>query len=83
MYNFIKHDISLIESYKSVSYTHLDVYKRQDFMFVANVMYCFEISSRNLKKKRGDIFRHELHGLTLLIYSYDNTKDSEFCVIRA
>ena len=34
-----------------------------DFMFVANVMYCFEISSRNLKKKRGDIFRHELHGL--------------------
>ena len=44
-----------------------------DFMFVANVMYCFEISSRNLKKKRGDIFRHELHGLTLLLYSYDNT----------
>ena len=54
-----------------------------DFMFVANVMYCFEISSRNLKKKRGDIFRHELHGLTLLLYSYDNTKDREFCVIRA
>ena len=52
-----------------------------DFMFVANVMYCFEISSRNLKKKRGDIFRHELHGLTLLLYSYDNTKDREFCVI--
>lgn len=23
-----------------------------DFMFVANVMYCFEISGRNLKKKR-------------------------------
>ena len=45
-----------------------------DFMFVANVMYCFEI---------GDIFRHELHGLTLLLYSYDNTKDREFCVIRA
>ena len=61
-----------------------------DFMFVANVMYCFEISSRNLKKMREEegrsmeyIFRHELHGLTLLLYSYGNTKDREFCVIRA
>ena len=35
-------------------------------MFVANVAYYFEIFSWNLKKmrkERGDIFRHGLHGL--------------------
>ena len=57
-----------------------------DFMFVANVMYCFEISSRNLKKKRGDIFRHELHGFHgFKNGSYHKTtiKKRETCVIRA
>lgn len=48
-----------------------------DFIFVTNITYCFEISGRNLKKKRGGIFRHGLHGLTLLLYNNDNTKDRE------
>lgn len=30
-----------------------------DFMFVANVVYCFEISSRNLKKMREE----EIYGI--------------------